>query len=64
MEKALKEHIEQLHRRMELLAVRIQETNDLQKRNKLEAEFRAANLALDHYRQAIAIERSLSEASS
>ena len=60
MERLLKDHVELLQRRLESIAYRLQETHDREQRNRLEAEFRAANLALEHYRKALEIENSLS----
>ena len=59
MDRPVREHIAQLERLLEDIAYRLQTTKDIAPRNRLEAEFRAANLALEHYRKALEIEKSL-----
>jgi hypothetical protein len=61
MEKAVGEHIRKLEERLTLLSGQIMENSrNLEERNRIEAEIRAANLALSHYRTALELEKQLS----
>jgi hypothetical protein len=60
MDRPLKEHIEFVEQQLQSLNHRIMEdghTNE--ERNRLESEIRAAQLALQHYKKALALEESL-----
>jgi hypothetical protein len=59
MDLTVRQHIEQLEDRLKELSFRIMNENDKNVRNVLEAEIRAAGLALSHYRAALEIELSL-----
>ena len=61
MERPLREHIRLLEARLEALNAQIMRDGHATREeiNELEAEIRAVNLALDHYRAAIEIEQSL-----
>ena len=61
MQTPLGEHIRKLEERLRVLNMQIMEnTQTLNERNKIEAEIRAANLALTYYKAALELERSLS----
>jgi len=59
MDLTLKEHLRRLEDRLEILNRQIMENRSLDERNRLEAEIRAANLAIAHYKAALELERSL-----
>jgi hypothetical protein len=59
MEKSVREHLRRLDERLQLLSQQIMENRSLEERNKLEAEIRAANLAITHYKAALELEESL-----
>ena len=59
MEKSVREHLRTLHEHLQSLSQQIMENRSLEERNKLEAEIRAANLAIAHYKTALELERSL-----
>jgi hypothetical protein len=60
MDKPLKEHISRLEQRIQALNEQIMSNRLRQEeRNRLEAEIRAANLAITHYKAAIELEKSL-----
>ncbi len=59
MDRSLREHIASLERLIETLSVEMMSAGDLGKRNRLEAEIRAACTALEHYRTALEIETRL-----
>jgi len=50
-----------LEARVRRLVDRSMRSEDLGERNRIEAEIRAANLALSHYKAALALEESLKE---
>ena len=60
MDVSVREHLQKLERRLQLLSQEIMESASLDERNKLEAEIRAANLAIAHYKAALELEESLS----
>src|SRR5437667_11476945 len=60
MDVSVREHLQKLERRLQLLSQEIMENASLDERNKLEAEIRAANLAIAHYKAALKLEESLS----
>jgi hypothetical protein len=58
MDRTLLEHTEFLKRRIEKLNSRgMQSSLTREQRNTIETEIRAALMALDHYRKALALER-------
>ena len=60
MEAPLKVHIRNLEQRLQTLTEQLMANRvSREERNRLEAEIRAANLALSHYRTAIELERSV-----
>jgi uncharacterized protein YlxW (UPF0749 family) len=60
MERPVKEHIYFLERRVQKLNRLIMDnTRTQEERNRLESEIRAAQLALDHYRKALELERQV-----
>jgi hypothetical protein len=59
MERTIREHIENLERRLNLLNTRIMEESDVGRRNHLESEMRAVEMALEHFRAALEIEKSI-----
>jgi len=60
MERPVKEHIYFLERRVQKLNRLIMDnTRTQEERNRLESEIRAAQLALDHYRKALEMERQV-----
>jgi hypothetical protein len=60
VERPLREHIRILEARLEALNAQIMRNRvTREESNQLEAEIRAVNLALNHYRAAIEIEQSL-----
>jgi hypothetical protein len=60
MDVSVREHLQKLEQRLQLLGQEIMEKASLDERNKLEAEIRAANLAIAHYKAALELEESLS----
>jgi hypothetical protein len=59
MERSVREHLQRLDERLQLLSQQIMENSSLEERNKLEAEIRAANLAIAHYKAALELEQDL-----
>jgi hypothetical protein len=59
MDLSVKEHLRRLEERLQVLNRQIMENRGRDERNQLEAEIRAANLAIAHYRAAVELERSL-----
>jgi len=59
MDLTLKEHLRRLEDLLQILNRQIMENRTLDERNRLEAEIRAANLAIAHYKAAVELERSL-----
>jgi hypothetical protein len=59
MEKSVREHLRTLDQRLQALSQQIMENRSLEERNKLEAEIRAANLAIAHYKAALELEQNL-----
>ena len=62
MQRTLGEHITRLEERVKFLSEQLMGTSDLtdiMARNRIEAEIRAANIALAHYRAALDVEQSL-----
>ena len=61
MERSVREHLQRLDERLQLLSQQIIENRSLEQRNKLEAGIRAANLAIAHYKAALELEHNLVE---
>jgi hypothetical protein len=60
MERPVGEHIRKLEERLKLLSAQVMENRrDLAERNRIEAEIRAANLALSYYRAALEAEKGV-----
>ncbi len=59
MELSVRHHIEKLERRIQELGTELMNTKDHSLLNDLESEIRAANLALQHYREALRLESTL-----
>jgi ABC-type protease/lipase transport system fused ATPase/permease subunit len=63
VDRPLKEHIAFLERHIQLLSHDIMENRrSLHERNRIEAEIRAAQAALAHYRAALELEQKLTAA--
>lgn len=59
MELSVRYHIETLERRIQELGAQLMNTKEHSHLNDLEAEIRAANMALQHYREALRLESTL-----
>jgi hypothetical protein len=59
MELTVRHHIENLERRIQQLGAELMNTKEHARLNDLETEIRMANLALQHYREALRLESSL-----
>ena len=59
MDSSVGRHIERLERKIQELGVELMNTKDGTHLNRLETEIRVANLALEHYREALRLEASL-----
>ena len=59
MDVTVREHLRKLEQRLQLLSQEIMENRTRDDRNKLEAEIRAVNLAITHYRTALELEEGL-----
>jgi hypothetical protein len=60
VDKTLREHIGELEQRLKRLAAESMENRlNRTQRNRVEAEIRAVNLALTHFREALELERQL-----
>ena len=59
MDLTVREHLRKLEQRLQLLSQEIMENRTRNDRNKLEAEIRAVNLAITHYRAALELEEGL-----
>ena len=59
MDFSVRHHIETLERRIRELGTELMNTKDRTRLNDLEAEIRIANLALEHYREALRLESTL-----
>jgi hypothetical protein len=60
MDRPLKEHIQTLEQRLlDLNEKMMRNQLDVTERNKVEAEIRAAHLAITHYRAALELEKSI-----
>ena len=60
MQRTLREHILSLEQKTDALSSQLMQESDALRRNQLEAELRAVQSALTHYRAAFEIESSLS----
>jgi hypothetical protein len=56
MDVSVRDHISQLEARIKALAAQLMDEKNLAGRNAIDAEIRAAEMALSHYRAAIDIE--------
>ncbi len=56
MDITVKEHIANLEARIRALATELMDEKNLAKRNVMESEIRAAELAISHYRAAMLLE--------
>ena len=61
MEFSVRHHIETLERRIRDLGTELMNTRDRIHLNKIETEIRMANLALEHYKEALKLESELHE---
>jgi hypothetical protein len=59
VDRTLREHITNLEARIKLLSEQMMEAHEITARNRMEAEIRAANIALTHYKAALQVEESL-----
>lgn len=60
MEKSVGEHVRELEERLRLLSSEVMANRiDLKERNRIEAEIRAVNVVLSHYRAALELETRL-----
>ena len=55
----VRHHIETLERRIQQLGAELMNARDHARWNDLETEIRVANLALEHYREALRLESTL-----
>jgi hypothetical protein len=56
MDVSVRDHIAHLEARIKALAAQLMDEKNLAKRNAMDSEIRAAEMALSHYRAAIDIE--------
>ncbi len=61
MELTVRQHIENLEERLRELNLEFMDETDTDRRNRLESEIRAVELALSHFRTALDLEKSLSQ---
>ena len=59
MELSVRYHIGKLERRIQELGIQLMNTKEHAHLNDLETEIRVANLALQHYREALQLESTL-----
>jgi hypothetical protein len=59
MELTVRYHIERLERRIQELGIELMNSKDHARLNHLETEIRVANMALQHYREALRLESTL-----
>jgi predicted nucleic acid-binding Zn-ribbon protein len=59
MELTVSHHIERLERRIQELGMELMNSKDHAQLNDLETEIRVANMALQHYREALRLESTL-----
>jgi hypothetical protein len=60
MDRTVRDHVTGLERRIRELNTEIMEKKTLEERNRIEAEIRAAELALTYYRKALELEKQAS----
>jgi hypothetical protein len=56
MDVSVRDHIAQLEARIKALAAELMEEKNVAKRNVMESEIRAAEMAVSHYRAALLLE--------
>jgi hypothetical protein len=61
MDKTVREHIQNLEQKRNLLSTRVMDEADAKQRNQLECELRAVEAALKFYQDALETERRLSQ---
>jgi hypothetical protein len=61
MDKTVREHIQNLEQKRNLLSAHVMDAADAKQRNQLESELRAVEAALKFYRDALETERRLSQ---
>jgi hypothetical protein len=59
MDTTVREHMQRLDEKRQLLSAQVMEESDEEKRNQLESELRAVESALKFYREALETERRL-----
>ena len=59
MDTTVREHMQRLEEKRQLLSAQTMEESDTEKRNRLESELRAVESALKFYRDALETERRL-----
>ncbi len=60
MDRTVRQHVEWLEERQQVLNTALMATNSRDQANSIETEIRAVRLALEHYRAAIDAEKSIS----
>jgi|GraSoiStandDraft_59_1057299.scaffolds.fasta_scaffold444635_1 putative heme iron utilization protein len=61
MDKTVREHIQNLQQKRNLLSAHVMDEADAKQRNQLESELRAVEAALKFYQDALETERRLSQ---
>lgn len=61
MDQTVGQHIKNLEERLRHLNLEFMDETNTARRNRLESEIRAVELALSHFRTALELERSLSQ---
>ncbi len=61
MDLTVRQHIANLEERLRQLNLEFMDETDTVRRNRLESEIRAVELALSHFRTALELEKSLSQ---
>ena len=60
MDRTVRQHVEWLEKRQQVLNTALMATNTRDQANSIETEIRAVRLALEHYRAALDVEKSIS----
>ena len=60
MDHTVRQHVEWLEKRQQVLNTALMATNTRDQANSIETEIRAVRLALEHYRAALDVEKSIS----
>ncbi|PYX22479.1 MAG: hypothetical protein DMG87_07685 [Acidobacteria bacterium] len=60
MDHTVRQHVEWLEERQQVLNTALMATNTRDQANSIETEIRAVRLALEHYRAALDVEKSIS----